>query len=60
MLKHVLLYRQRHFFGKWKHNTEKVKLAEMVNVRFRSLTCFKDRRRCSFGKKRDEEKREGA
>lgn len=32
MLKHVLLYRVRHFFGKWRHNSDRLKLAETVNV----------------------------
>jgi hypothetical protein len=32
MFKHVLLYRMRHFFGKWKHNSDKIRLAEQVNV----------------------------
>lgn len=25
--RHVLLYRMRHFFGKWKHNKERIELA---------------------------------
>ena len=28
MLKHVYLYRMRHFFGKWKHNSDRTILAE--------------------------------
>ena len=32
MLKHVLLYRIRHFFGKWKHNSDRLRLAETINV----------------------------
>jgi len=32
MFKHVLLYRMRHFFGKWKHTSDKIRLAEQVNV----------------------------
>ena len=29
---HVLTYRTRHYFGKWKHNVDREKLAEFVNV----------------------------
>ena len=32
MLRHVLAARMRHFFGKWRHNTERTRLAELVNV----------------------------
>lgn len=34
MLKHVLLYRMKHFFGKWKHNSDRLKLAEDINVSY--------------------------
>ena len=29
--RHVLLYRMRHFFGRWKHNKERIELAEKIN-----------------------------
>ncbi|CDW85127.1 UNKNOWN [Stylonychia lemnae] len=32
MLKHVLSYRIRHFFGKWKHNSDRLRLAETINT----------------------------
>jgi len=32
MVKHVYLYRMKHFFGKWRHNSDRIKLAENVNV----------------------------
>lgn len=32
MFKHVYLYRMKHFFAKWKHNSDRVGLAEKVNV----------------------------
>ena len=32
MLRHVLASRMRHFFGKWRHNSERIALAETVNV----------------------------
>jgi len=32
MLRHVLSARMRHFFGKWRHNSERIRLAETVNV----------------------------
>jgi hypothetical protein len=28
---HSLTYRMRHFFGKWKHNTERCMLADQIN-----------------------------
>jgi len=31
--KHSLMYRMRHYYGKWKHVNDKAKLAELVNVR---------------------------
>jgi len=34
MLRHVLASRMRHFFGKWRHNSDRTRLAETVNVRF--------------------------
>ena len=32
MLRHVLMARMRHFFGKWRHNSDRVMLAETVNT----------------------------
>ena len=32
MLRHVLLARIRHFFAKWRHNSDRLVLAEAVNV----------------------------
>jgi hypothetical protein len=32
MLRHVLRARMRHFFGKWRHNSDRIKLAETVNT----------------------------
>ena len=32
MLRHVLASRMRHFFGKWRHNSERLQLAEAVNT----------------------------
>ena len=32
MVKHVYLYRMKHFFYKWRHNADRVKLAETINV----------------------------
>ena len=29
--RHTILYRMRHFFGKWKHNVDRMELAENVN-----------------------------
>lgn len=29
--RHVILYRMRHFFEKWKHNKDRMELAENVN-----------------------------
>ena len=29
--RHTILYRMRHFFGKWKHNKERMDLVENVN-----------------------------
>ena len=29
--RHTILYRMRHFFGKWKHNKERMELAENIN-----------------------------
>ncbi len=37
MLRHVLAARMRHFFSKWRHNSDRIRLAETVNV---SLTFF--------------------
>ena len=30
--KHTLNYRIRHYFGKWKHNVERLCIAENINV----------------------------
>jgi hypothetical protein len=30
--KHSLLYRMKHYFGKWKHNNDRMALAEKINV----------------------------
>ena len=30
--KHAALYRTRHFFGKWKHQSDLIGIAEYVNV----------------------------
>ena len=30
--RHSLLYRMKHFFGKWKHNVDREKLAEEINT----------------------------
>jgi hypothetical protein len=32
MLRHVLAARRRHFFGRWRHNAERLSLAEAVNT----------------------------
>lgn len=32
VFKHSLLYRTRHYFGKWKHTKERMELAEKINV----------------------------
>ena len=32
MLRHVLAARLRHFFGKWRHNSDRIRLAETVNT----------------------------
>jgi hypothetical protein len=32
MLRHVLASRMRHFFGKWRHNSDRMRVAETVNV----------------------------
>jgi hypothetical protein len=32
MLRHVLASRMRHFFGKWRHNTDRIGVAETVNT----------------------------
>ncbi len=34
MLRHVLNARMRHFFGKWRHNSDRLRVAETVNVSF--------------------------
>jgi hypothetical protein len=38
--RHVLGYRMRHFFGKWKHNSERQVLADIVNVSISSELIF--------------------
>ena len=30
--KHSFIYRMKHYFGKWKHNNERMALAEKINV----------------------------
>ena len=30
--KHSLMYRMRHYFGRWRHNIERLHLAEVVNT----------------------------
>jgi hypothetical protein len=32
MLRHVLSARMKHFFGKWRHNTDRIRIAETVNT----------------------------
>lgn len=32
MLRHVLAARLRHFFSKWRHNSDRIRLAETVNT----------------------------
>lgn len=33
MLRHVLGARMRYFFEKWRHNSDRIRVAETVNVR---------------------------
>ena len=33
MVKHVYLYRMKHFFYRWRHNSDRIALAETINVR---------------------------
>ena len=40
VFKHSLLYRMKHYFGKWKHNNERLALAEQINVSFYQIYIF--------------------
>ena len=51
MLRHVLASRMRHFFWKWRHNSNRVALAEQVNVREYHIVINIDRGGCSLGEK---------
>lgn len=31
-MRHVVEYRVKHFFHKWRHNVDKINLAEVVNT----------------------------
>lgn len=37
MLRHVLAARLKHFFGKWRHNSDRIGLADTVNVKIKKL-----------------------
>jgi len=43
MLRHVLQSRMRHFFGKWRHNSDRMRVAETVNVSSDEFNNFKFR-----------------